>query len=384
MPRFSVLMPTYNRADVIGRSIESVRAQTFGDFEFIVVDDGSTDGTKDLIAGSDPRLRVIVQENRGLPGARNTGLAAAKGDLIAFIDSDDEWTPHHLRLASAFFEAFPREHALTSEFWEDFGNQNYLKHFRVETSDWYPETARRIGSSAFTQQPPNGDPYLWFYQQRTEVGDWARDALQESPFPRPHHYSGRIFQGWRWGWLMAMQPTVITRHAMETLGPQDTNSPAASDFGYLAALCREFPMNMLSIPGCIKHEYGIGKKRIAEDHIVTGRAAVRFHREVLRYLDLFYLSAAPDDPELMALRAFRQFLVGKAALSKGERDVALANLSSAARHYPGTDVAALLWLARLIPSGALAALAYRAGLDAAAIPERIRRRAARVLGASGR
>ena len=120
-PRVSIVMPTYNRKDTIRRAIDSVLQQRFADWELLIVDDGSTDGTKELVAGIDPRVRVIVQENRGVAGARNRALAEVRGGLVAFLDSDDAWTPHHLALATAFFDAHPEADLYTSEFWESFG-----------------------------------------------------------------------------------------------------------------------------------------------------------------------------------------------------------------------------------------------------------------------
>lgn len=98
MPKVSVVIPAYNRAESIGRAISSVFAQTFSDFELIVVDDGSTDGTAACASAFDrPDLRVIVHErNRGAAAARNTGIAAAEAPLVAFLDSDDEWLPDKL------------------------------------------------------------------------------------------------------------------------------------------------------------------------------------------------------------------------------------------------------------------------------------------------
>lgn len=92
-PLVSVILPTHNRAALLDRAIGSVLAQTYRDFEIVVVDDASTDDTQQVIEGfADPRLRYIRHDrNRGAPAARNTGIAAARGDLIAFQDSDDEW-----------------------------------------------------------------------------------------------------------------------------------------------------------------------------------------------------------------------------------------------------------------------------------------------------
>ena len=89
--RCSVVIPSYNRLNVLPRAVESVLAQDEPDFELIVVDDGSTDGTKAwLAAQTDPRIQVIASErNRGVSAARNLGLAAARAPVVAFLDSDD-------------------------------------------------------------------------------------------------------------------------------------------------------------------------------------------------------------------------------------------------------------------------------------------------------
>ena len=93
----SVLVPAYNAMDFLPETIASVLAQTYRNFELIIVNDGSTDTTEDWVKGlSDPRIKLISQENKGLSGARNTGLLHAKGQYIAFIDADDLWSPTKL------------------------------------------------------------------------------------------------------------------------------------------------------------------------------------------------------------------------------------------------------------------------------------------------
>lgn len=97
-PKVSVVIPTFNRAHVLRRSIASVLDQTYVDLELIVVDDGSSDGTDVLVQGIfDSRLRYIKQpKNRGVSAARNRGIAEARGEWLAFLDSDDVWLPHKL------------------------------------------------------------------------------------------------------------------------------------------------------------------------------------------------------------------------------------------------------------------------------------------------
>jgi glycosyltransferase involved in cell wall biosynthesis len=99
VPFFSVIIPTYNRAGCIGEAIQSVQSQTFTDFEVLVIDDGSTDGTKEIvlnIAESDTRIRYIYQHNQERSAARNNGIALAHGTYICFLDSDDIYEPKHL------------------------------------------------------------------------------------------------------------------------------------------------------------------------------------------------------------------------------------------------------------------------------------------------
>jgi glycosyltransferase involved in cell wall biosynthesis len=96
-PRVSIVVPTYNRAKTLARAVNSALGQSFQDFELIVVDDGSTDETPQLLAGfTDRRLRSVRRQQGGVAAARNAGVAEAHGDLIAFLDSDDEWLPWKL------------------------------------------------------------------------------------------------------------------------------------------------------------------------------------------------------------------------------------------------------------------------------------------------
>ncbi len=98
LPNISILIPTYNRERFVGVSIKSVLTQTYKDLELIVVDDGSTDKTSELLAGFGNNIRVIRQDNQGVSEALNRGLIAARGEWIGFLDSDDEWLPGYLEM----------------------------------------------------------------------------------------------------------------------------------------------------------------------------------------------------------------------------------------------------------------------------------------------
>ena len=118
MPKVSVIIPTYNRADFLEEAIESVLSQDYKDFELIVIDDGSTDETRDIIKAYPGSVVYIYQDNRGVSYARNRGIKKSSGEYIAFLDSDDKWLPKKLSSQMDFLERNP--HALicyTEEIW---------------------------------------------------------------------------------------------------------------------------------------------------------------------------------------------------------------------------------------------------------------------------
>ncbi len=124
MARLSVIIPTFNRAHLIARAIESVRSQIETGDEIIVVDDGSTDNTEAVIAGiGDHRIRYIRQAKAGAGAARNRGVREAQGELIAFQDSDDEWLPGKAALQREFLAAHPDILFCFTDLARDYGGQ---------------------------------------------------------------------------------------------------------------------------------------------------------------------------------------------------------------------------------------------------------------------
>lgn len=96
MPKVSVVIPTYNRANYLRQTIDSVLAQTYTDYEIIVLDDGSTDNTKETAALYKDKIKYFYQENRGPTAGKNSGMQKARGEYIAFLDDDDLWLPEKL------------------------------------------------------------------------------------------------------------------------------------------------------------------------------------------------------------------------------------------------------------------------------------------------
>jgi len=108
MSLVSVIVPTFNNAALLAETLDGIRRQTLDPVELIVVDDGSTDHTAEIVKGYDPDIRYYYQPNRGQASARNKGVAVARGEFIAFCDHDDIWNERHLEKLSACFTAFPQ------------------------------------------------------------------------------------------------------------------------------------------------------------------------------------------------------------------------------------------------------------------------------------
>jgi hypothetical protein len=149
--KVSVIIPLYNKAPYVRRALDSVAAQTFADFEVIVVDDGSTDGGGSVVAGyADARFRLVTQANAGPGAARNAGIAEARGELIASLDADDEWLPTYLEESVGRLEEFGPEVASISS--------GYLLHPSGHSTE--PMWRRRGLTEGVHRAGPEASPWL--------------------------------------------------------------------------------------------------------------------------------------------------------------------------------------------------------------------------------
>ncbi len=351
MPKVSIVLPTFNRADTIMRAIRSVQAQSFQDWELIVVDDGSTDNTMALLAGIDARITLIRQENRGFTEARNAGIRAGRGDYFTFIDSDDEYTPHHLELCVGFLETFKEEQFVSTENLEDFGHGRVVNHYRVETSDWYPRKAALIGSHELDLPPGETDDYLRVYELREPIGDWGSSIVERFyPGHGAFLYRGMIFEYMRYDFLNTITATVMRSSVFAVLGMPEPRWLTGSDFHFMARLCKTWRANFLSIPSAIKHEYADNGALPKSGHVVTGNSALRFAMEWQRAWEDLFWTTRNTDPDLRALRSLRQFSIAEVALNSGERELTLQNLEQAREGLAQFWRAiALYWLVRCLP-----------------------------------
>ncbi|HEX8108831.1 MAG TPA: glycosyltransferase family 2 protein [Kofleriaceae bacterium] len=159
----SVIVPTFNRARWLGNAIRSALQQLQAGDELIVIDDGSTDDTREVVAAFGERVTYVRGEHRGAGPARNLGLARARGDLVAFLDDDDEWLPGKLARQRAFLDAHPDVLFCFSDFQVVTGDgevqHRFLRHWRHDARsfrDMFGPPERIAGCDVYV-----GDLYVW-------------------------------------------------------------------------------------------------------------------------------------------------------------------------------------------------------------------------------
>lgn len=152
MPLFSVVIPSYNRSGMVKQAVEAVLGQTCKDFEIIVVDDGSTDDTYNVLAKFDGSILYHHQANAGVAAARNRGVALSNGQYICYLDSDDLWLPHKLQTVATVVRQFPDSAFLFSDFRKH--NINLDEPYELSNTDMFP-FLRQYGGKI-------GDQCYWF------------------------------------------------------------------------------------------------------------------------------------------------------------------------------------------------------------------------------
>ena len=135
--KISVIIPTYNRSKLLNRSIRSVLNQTYQPNEIIVVDNGSTDDTREMVSKNFRKICYIYHDKKGVSSARNAGIRISKSNWISFLDSDDEWDPNHLDALRTYLKANPLlRWAQSEEVWIRNGSHFNKKHVHRKPDGW--------------------------------------------------------------------------------------------------------------------------------------------------------------------------------------------------------------------------------------------------------
>lgn len=181
-PVVSVIIPTFNRAGLLPRAIESVIAQTFGDWELIVVDDGSTDDTAGVIRPYanelGERFVYLRQRNRGSSHARNAGIEAGVGQFVAFLDSDDQFLPHKLSRQLALFASAPQLGLVYSDYaYVDLEGMRHPSAFDTKCAKAREVTSTPVGDRLRVCDSTLFDTLLEHYFISTITGMIRREVL---------------------------------------------------------------------------------------------------------------------------------------------------------------------------------------------------------------
>jgi glycosyltransferase involved in cell wall biosynthesis len=195
----SVIIPTFDRVGPLQRALESVLAQTFQPLEIIVVDDGSHDGTRELMTQRFPECRYLHQENQGVSNARNRGIEAATGDWIALLDSDDEWLP--TRLAA--------------------------------------------------QMDLLGTPPASLLCHTEEI--WIRNGKRVNPMKKHRKRGGWIFQHCLPLCVISPSSALIHRSLLDRVGLFDEALPTCEDYDLWLRICARHPVSYVETPQVRKH-----------------------------------------------------------------------------------------------------------------------------------
>jgi glycosyltransferase involved in cell wall biosynthesis len=197
-PLISVIIPTYNRGWIITEAIDSVLAQDYKNYELIVVDDGSTDNSREILDNYGQDIIVLRQANKGVSAARNRGIAEAGGQLVAFLDSDDLWLPRKLSRQVDFFKLNP-------------------------------------------------DAVI---NQTEEI--WIRNGVRVNPKDRHRKSSGMIFERSLGLCLVSPSAVMIKKTLFDAVGVFDESLPACEDYDLWLRISCRYPVHLIDTPLIIK------------------------------------------------------------------------------------------------------------------------------------
>jgi glycosyltransferase involved in cell wall biosynthesis len=331
----SVVIPSYNRAYCIAKTIDSVLAQTHRNIEAIVVDDGSRDNTRELIEttyGDEPRVRYFHQKNGGVASARNRGLREVRGDYVALLDSDDLWLPWKIEAQLRCLDALPDAGMI----WTDMTAVN-------------PEggvVAKRYLTKMYSA-------YGWFR---------SRDQLFERSFPfadlwpelapeieAPKVYYGDIFSEMVLGNLVHTSTVLLRRERAERVREFDVSlKRSGEDYDYHLRTCREGPVAYLDAVS-ILYMWGAADQLTAPKHrIDMARNFLNTISPVIAHdRDRIRLPKVMIDEVLAEAHAW----LGECHYDLGEVDAARTQLFASLRHKPKQPRIAAYLALSLLPLG---------------------------------
>jgi glycosyltransferase involved in cell wall biosynthesis len=279
--KVSVLIPTYNRRQYVVDAVRSVLAQDYDNLEIVVVDDGSTDGTESALAPYRSSIRYIRTENQGPAMARNTGMLAARGDYVAWLDSDDLYYPFKIRLQAQLLDDHPDIGMVYTEF-SAFSDDGFWDEFHLKK---YHASAYQRGGieygQLFVEHRPLDKMSLSQALKGPEADRWVGRSV----------YFGDIYEAYLFNVIVFTNSMMFRRSLLETAGLQRKKFGMFHDLEFALRLCRNTRVAFVDVPAY--------KLRYHPDQISTtrtaqgGQVAIRIQRDLLRVAE-HHLREDPD------------------------------------------------------------------------------------------
>jgi glycosyltransferase involved in cell wall biosynthesis len=258
----SVIIPTFDRAETLGRALDSVLKQTCAPQDIIVVDDGSSDNTKELVAGHPAQPRYLRQENRGVSSSRNLGIRNAGGEWLAFLDSDDEWLPGKLAAQIRALEQQPECRICHTE----------------------------------------------------EI--WIRNGIRVNAMNKHAKSGGRIFQQCLPLCVISPSSAMIHRSLLDEVGLFDEALPACEDYDLWLRICARHPVAFVTEPQIVK--YGGHADQLSRRHWGMDRFRIRALEKILDSEEL-----SPEDRSAAILTLTEKAeILANGATKRGKHDEA--------------------------------------------------------------
>ena len=227
----SVVIPTYNREKYICQAIDSVLDQSFTDLEIIVVDDGSTDNTKEKLQHYGPRIRYLYTHNGGPAGARNVGMRNARGEYIAFLDSDDLYYPFKIEFQVALLDNLP-EIAMVYTEGSALDDSGVIEEFHLKTF----------------HRPAYSKPELRYESIFSHRVSLSKAGLNAPDWADRYFFYGNIFDTYLHN-IIVLTPTIMFRRVLlGTVGFQDERYRLFEELDFVLRICRHHVVGFLDVP----------------------------------------------------------------------------------------------------------------------------------------
>jgi len=328
----SVIVPTYNRAYCLARTLESALCQTYPNIEILLVDDGSTDDTAEMVMrkfGQEPRLRYLFQENRGVSAARNRGLQYARGEFIAFLDSDDIWEPWKLELQVSAMRFAPD----ICMVWTDMAA---VDPCGAVVSTEYLKTMYRA--------------YRYF--SRNELFRQAFSLKKVAPALAPQFgpsmlYVGNIFSKMIMGNMVHTSTVLVRSKIIESIkGFNEELKISGEDYDFHLRTCREGPVGFIDVSS-IKYQIGMA------DQLTHSSRSIYMAQNFLRTIEPFIKNQRDriELPENMisTVLAYAYQWIGKEFLRRGSRDEAAVYFRKSLSCKPLSLITIVLLMLAVMP-----------------------------------